>query len=323
MKNYVIKRLIMMVFTLIIIVFLVFYIIKLMPDYHQVGFGEDPAIYEAWREREGLNKPIPEQFFIWVRNIVVNGDFGYSFVKNRYVAEYLSTRLPETIKINFFPFIIAVPIGIALGIWAALKKNKLTDHIISTGVMFFISVPSFVVAVLLQYYMVYVWKIIPTPYVLSASEATADPWGNVVSRLMPTFVLAIGTIAGLTRGLRAELTETLTSEFMLLARAKGLSKRDATVRHALRNGFVPFAPAIIGGFISLLSGSLIIEQAFRIPGIGGVYLEALGTGDSLPDYPMVMVVMVFYVSIGLVSAIVGDLSYGFIDPRIKMGAGKQ
>ena len=110
---------------------------------------------------------------------------------------------------------------------------------------------------------------------------------------------------------------------MLLARAKGLTRGQATVRHALRNAFVPFSPAIIGGFISLLGGSLIIEQTFMITGIGRSYIESLERPRGVPDYPMIMMLNVFYVSIGLLANIVGDLSYGVIDPRIRMGAGKQ
>lgn len=323
MRNYILKRLGLMLVTFVILLFLIFYIIKLMPDFHQVGINEDPAIYEWWREREGLNKPIYQQFFIWIGNIIRYGDFGYSFVRHRDVSDVLLQRIPETLRINFIPFLVSVPVGIGLGILAALKKNKLTDHVISIGVMILISVPSFVIAVLLQYYVVYEWKLLPDIFVLPKDEALLDPIRNIQSRILPMFVLSIGMIAGWTRSLRAELTETLTAEFMLLARAKGLTKSHATVRHALRNAFVPFAPAIIGGFVSLLQGSLIIEQTFRIAGVGGLYLAAISGGSGLPDYPMVMMISVFYLSIGLASGIVADLSYGFIDPRIKMGAGKQ
>jgi ABC-type dipeptide/oligopeptide/nickel transport system permease component len=323
MTRYVLKRLGLMIVTFCILIYLIFFFIRLMPDFKQTGLNEDPAIYEEWKRREGIDKPIFEQFKIWVRNIVKDGDFGYSFVRQRDSLEVLMQRLPETIKINFIPFIISVPLGIGLGILAALKKNKPTDHIISIGVMLLISIPSFVIAVLLQYLFVYRWELLPSIYVLPKDEALLDPVGNILSRVLPTVVLASGMVAGWTRLLRAELSETLTSEFMLLARAKGLTKPQATLRHALRNAFVPFAPAIIGGFISLLSGSLIIERAFRIAGVGGLYLAAIGGTNGLPDYPMVMVISSFYLSIGLLSGIIADLSYGFIDPRIKMGAGKQ
>ncbi|HHU27919.1 TPA: ABC transporter permease [bacterium] len=323
MSRYVLKRLILMVITFSILIFLIFFFIRLMPDFYVTGLNEDPAIRAAWIKREGIDKPIFEQFIIWVTNIFKDGNFGYSFVRKRDVIDVLAQRLPETIKINFIPFLISIPLGIALGIIAALKKNKLTDHIISVAVMILISIPSFVVAVVLQYLFVYKWNLLPSIYVLPKDEAALDPMGDILSRVLPTVVLASGMIASWTRLLRAELSETLTSEFMLLARAKGLTKPQATLRHALRNAFVPFSPALIGGLISLLSGSLIIEKTFRIAGVGGLYLAAIGGAGGLPDYPMVMIISSFYLSIGLLSGIVSDLSYGFIDPRIKMGAGKQ
>lgn len=322
MRNYILKRLGLMVITFFIIIFMIFVFIKLMPNFFQVGLGEDPEIYEQWLEAQGYNKPIITQFFIWLGNIFTKGDFGISFHKNYFpVFDYVMSRLPRTIRINIMPFLIAVPIGITLGIIAALKKNKMTDHIISIMVMVFISVPSFVVAVLLQYYTVYKWKIIPNAFV----DNLAPPFSraSILTRIVPIFVLSVGTIAGWTRLLRAELTEALTSEFMLLARAKGLTKRQATIRHALRNAFVPFSPAIIGGFISLLGGSLIVERTFGITGIGAAYIEALEQPKGVPDYPMIMMLNIFYVFVGLTAAIIGDLSYGIIDPRIRMGAGKQ
>lgn len=321
MRNYVLKRLGLMVVTFFIIIFMVFVFIKLMPNYYQVGLGQDPEIYERWLESQGYNKPILTQFWMWLK-AAFKGDFGISFHKNnRQVLPYLMRRLPRTIRINLFPFLISVPIGITLGIIAALKKNKMTDHIISVMVIIFISVPSFVVAVLLQYFLVYEWKVLPSAFVDNMAPMFSRD--AILTRAMPVFVLSVSTVAGWTRLLRAELTETLTQEYMLLARAKGLTRGQATVRHALRNAFVPFSPAIIGGFISLLGGSLIIEQTFMITGIGRSYIESLERPRGVPDYPMIMMLNVFYVSIGLLANIVGDLSYGVIDPRIRMGAGKQ
>lgn len=324
MFRYIMKRIGLMLITFIILVFITFYLMKLLPDSYIPPFGTDPSQWEAIKIREGLDKPILEQFFIWLKNIFnspegVNGPyFGYSLYENRDVVKVLVSRIPETIKINIFPFLISVPLGIVLGMIAALKKNSKTDHIISFFVMLFISVPSFVVAVLLQYFVVYKWKLIGSAFVLPGSDAAGNLWGSIASRILPTIVLSTGMIASWARTLRAELTEVLTSEYMLLAKSKGLSTRQVTTRHAFRNAFVPFAPAIIGGFISLLGGSIVIEQAFRVAGIGGVYIRAYGNRDI----PLIMIIMMFYTAIGLLSSIVGDISYGFIDPRIKMGAGR-
>ena len=137
-----------------------------------------------------------------------------------------------------------------------------------------------------------------------------------VSMLPAVFSLSFGSIAGYARYTRAELTEVLTSEFMLLARTKGLTKSQATVRHALRNSMVPIFPSIIGEFISVLSGSLIIEKIFSIPGVGGLYLTAI----TYKDYDFFMMLSGFYLLVGLLAGLVIDLSYGIIDPRIRMGA---
>lgn len=319
MKTYVLKRIGLIFVTAIVIIFLVFVFIKLLPTYDAKVIGLDPEIAELIRQREGYGKPIVEQFYIWVSNIFRYGNFGRSLTRNRDVFAIMGDRIPVSMRLNIIPYLIGVPIGIGLGIWAALKKNKVTDHVISTGVIFFISVPSFVVATMLQYYVVYEWQLIDTPFVLATVDFKADFWRGITSYIMPVTVMVIGNVAGLTRVTRAELTEVLTSEFMLLCRTKGLTKGQATVRHALRNAMVPIAPSLIGGFIYIMSGSLIIEQIFRVPGIGGVYLEAFNN----QDYPLILGYLVFYTILSLFATLIVDLSYGFIDPRIRMGAGKK
>ena len=139
-----------------------------------------------------------------------------------------------------------------------------------------------------------------------------------LSQLPPVLSLAFGTIAGFTRTTRAELTEVLTSEFMLLARTKGLTRGQATVRHAMKNCMVVILPAIFSSFIGIMSGSLIIEKIFSVPGIGGLYLNSINGRD----YNIFMMLTVFYTAVGLLASIVVDISYGFIDPRIRMGSKK-
>ena len=207
-------------------------------------------------------------------------------------------------------------IGIGLGIFAALKKNKWQDHVVSTLVMFFISVPSFVYAFILQYLVGF--KLGAFPLVVSSLYDAGGSWfsGTMFkSMVLPVFALSFGTIASLTRFTRAELTESLTSDYMLLARTKGLTKGQATVRHALKNAMVPILPTIISLFIGILSGAMIIEQIFAINGIGQLYLKAL----TLRDYDVFIATGMFYTIIGLSGTIIVDLSYGFLDPRIRMG----
>ena len=140
-------------------------------------------------------------------------------------------------------------------------------------------------------------------------------WAMFQSAIMPVLALSFGNIAGNMRMIRAELTETLTCEYMLLARTKGLTRTQATMRHAFRNSLVPLMPSLLAQVIYVISGSLIIEQIFGVPGVGRLYIQSI----NLLDYDVFMVDCVFYTFVSLLAGIVVDLSYGFIDPRIRMG----
>ena len=317
MFKYICKRIGLMLMTFCIIFVICFVLIKLLPiDLSTVPFGEDKDKLIAQFEARGYNKPIMEQLWLYIKR-VSHGDFGIGFqmaqYRNRLVWEVFVEKLPPTVLINIYSSLFAVPLGIGLGIFAALKKNKWQDHFISTIVMVFISVPSFVYASLLLFLICFKLNLLPKTMLSGFDYFT---WDMFKSMLPAVFAMSFGSIAGYARGTRAELTEVLTSEFMLLARTKGLTKKQATVRHALRNAMVPIFPSIIGEFISVLSGSLVIEKIFAVPGVGGLYLESINS----KDYDFFMLLSGFYLLIGLAAGLVIDLSYGIIDPRIRMGA---
>ena len=338
MFKYICKRVALMLMTFTIIFVTCFVLIKLLPIDYSVGFGEDTAKITAQLKARGYDKPIMEQFVLYITRIVKDGDFGIGFrmpeYRGRDVWSVFVEKLPATILINVYSSLLAVPIGIALGIYAALKKNKWQDHLISTLVMVVISVPAFVYATLLLYVLCFKLDALPLNMSSFADILKAYPdkgWQYVpgtanwqlffnkkmfMSMLPAVFSMSFGSIAGYTRFTRAELTEVLTSEFMLLARTKGLTRAQATVRHALRNAMVPIFPSIIGEFISVLSGSLVIEKIFSIPGVGGLYLTAI----NAKDYDFFMMLSGFYLLVSLAAGLVIDLSYGVIDPRIRMGA---
>ncbi len=304
----------------LIIVSICFVLIKLVP----VTDGTDQIRNEtekALREALGYNKPIITQLGIYLKNLVTKLDLGISWKIQRTtpVSQMIVSKLPPTVIINIYSLILSTPIGIALGIYAALKKNKWQDHFISTMVMLFVSVPSFVFAFMLQYFIGFKWHLLPIQMSsLSDAGGSYFSWTMTKSLILPVLALSFGSIAGLTRFTRAELTESLTSDYMLLARTKGLTNGQAVTRHALKNAMVPIFPSIISSFVSVLSGSLVIEKVFSINGIGGLYMRSI----SELDYDVFMGCNVFYIFIGLAAAIVVDLSYGFIDPRIRMGASK-
>jgi oligopeptide transport system permease protein len=274
-------------------------------------------IIEARREAMGYNKPLLVQFGIFLRDVLLHWDWGVSdkLYVGREVFSIFAEKMPATVIVNIYSIILSIPIGILLGIFAALKKNTWIDHAISTLTMVVISVPSFVYAFVIQY--IFSYKLGWLPFLMN-SGTDYFTWDMFVSMLPAVMSLSFGVIAGFARTTRAELTEVLTSEFMLLARTKGLTKAQATIRHALKNCMVVILPSIFGQFIGVMSGSLIIEKIFSIPGVGQLYINSI----NAPDYPMFIMNTAFYTTIGLAASIVVDISYGLIDPRIRMGSKK-
>lgn len=317
MIKYSIQRILFMLLTLFIIIGMCFILIRMLPP-AQVS-PEDPhkEIIEARREAMGYNKPLLVQFGIFLKDVLTRWDWGVSdkLYVGQDVFDLFIAKMPATVIVNLYSILFSIPIGILLGIFAALKKNTWIDYAISTLTMVVISVPSFVYAFLIQY--IFSYKLGWFPFLME-SGTDYFSWKMFVSMLPAVMSLSFSVIAGFTRTTRAELTEVLTSEFMLLARTKGLTRTQATVRHALKNCMVVILPSIFGQFIGIMSGSLIIEKIFSIPGVGQLYINSI----NAPDYPMFIMNTAFYTTIGLAAAIIVDISYGFIDPRIRMGSKK-
>lgn len=318
MTSYLLKRMGLMVITFIITVFLFFMFIKLMPN-SQPSLN-DPILEERLRAKEGWNEPIPIQFGMWVRNIFTEGSFGFSLNKRQDVGSYYFSKMPASIQINIIPYLLSIPIAIGLGILAALHKNKWIDNIISVGIMVFISIPYFVVIVVIQFVFYFELGWLPDYVVATATDFQTNYWWSLSTYIMPVAVLTLVAVPGLARSVRAELTEQLTQDYMLLARSKGLTKRQATYRHALKNALVPFLPGIFIGIIGVINGGLITEKLFRVDGTGRIYLEAFQAIP--PDYAMLMLITTFGQFVALLSGIVGDLSYTLFDPRVRFGSGK-
>ncbi len=314
--KYILKRIALMFMTFFIIITMCFVFVKLLPNVPAEQFGKDMALILQRRELLGYNLPIMQQYArFW--KFALQGYFGTSEVLylGQDVWKVFVSKLPFTMAVNIYSILVSIPLGLILGIIAALKKNTWLDHFISTGVMVVVSVPSFVYAFLVQYILYF--KLGWASATMDASQG-AFSWIGFTSMIPAILSMSFGTIAGFARFTRAELTEVLTSEFMLLARTKGLTKAQATVRHAMRNAMVPIFPMILGEFISIMSGSLIIEQMFSIPGVGKLYVNSIQS--TPPDYNFFMLLSAFYTLIGLTAGIVIDISYSIIDPRIRMGA---
>ena len=260
--------------------------------------------------------PVMRQYLSWVKNIVTKWDWGTSIkIKtNVSVGVIIKERIWKSMRVNIISVIVSVPTGIALGIWAALKKNTITDHIISTMVMIFISIPSFVLISFVLKIFCYDLGWLPSKW----PPVTASMGQKILGYIVPVFCLSFGSICGYCRFIRAELCEVMESEYLLLARTKGLTRKQAIIRHALKNAMVPIFPSILAEFIGIFGGSMILEHIYGIAGIGDLFITAL----NAKDYNVLFVDMAIFTTASLVAGVFLDLSYGFIDPRIRMGAKK-
>jgi len=348
MLKYILKRLGLAFCTAFIILSLTFILVKMLPFDRVIG--DDAIQYAYFNKQKNLGyideytyrlddatygaplftynvsggkttyyyyqTPIMKQYVRWLTNIITKWDWGVSrFMKpNVSASVIIAKRLPYSIKVNIWSALISVPIGILLGIWAALRKNKMEDHIISTLVMVFISIPSFVLISFIMKLFCYDLKWLPSQW--PNSDATVEK--QILGYIVPVFCLSFGSICGYCRFTRAELCEVMESEYLLLARTKGLTRKQSIIRHALKNAMVPIFPSILAEIIGVLGGSMILESLYGIPGIGSLFVNAL----TFKDYNILFVDMAIFTTISLVSGVFLDVSYGLIDPRIRMGAKK-
>ena len=346
MWKYVLKRIGLALVTSFIILSLSFILIKCLPFEKPIGMIYDQFSYFESQVADGFvlrfEKPVNEygemlfkytmpgtnttyhyylkptldQYVQWLTNILTEWDWGVSsHIKMGVSAgSIIADQLPYTLKVNIFATLISVPMGILLGIVAALNKNKPIDHFLSTAVMIMTSIPSFVLITFLLLIFCYNNPILPSQWPADSAPMKQQ----ILGYILPVCCLSFGSIAGYCRFVRAELCEVMSSEYLLLARTKGLTKQQAILRHALRNAMVPIVPSILAEVIGLLGGSMILENLYGIPGIGRLYTTAL----TSKDYNVLFVDMAVFTTISLLAGVVLDISYGFIDPRIRMGAKK-
>ena len=317
MLKYIGERLLAMIITMFIILLLVFCMIRMMPgglydELEDITQEQLDALYA----KHHLDKPIPVQFGIFLKKVITDWDWGYSLklYPNVPVWNILGDKIPVTIYENIFSLALSLPLGLMFGIIAAVRKNTWIDYTISIAVVICISVPSFVFASLMQYFLGFKLGWFPIVY-----DVDAVGLARLYSTCLPITALALGPIARVTRYLRAELAETINSDFMLLARTKGLTEAQATIRHGIRNSLLPILTTLVSMFTTIMSGSLVIESIFGIPGMGGLMIKSI---NSI-DYNVTQAVLIFYSVISLGTILLCDLLYGVVDPRVRIGGKKE
>jgi oligopeptide transport system permease protein len=273
------------------------------------------SVIAILEKKAHLNEPVYVQYGYFMKGILLENDWGTSVKVEPGVPAFrvLISKMPVSLTINLIALMIAIPIGMVAGILSALKKNGKRDVLISFGVILGISIPSFVFASLLQYFLGYKLGWFSILY-----KPTSSFWGQAHSIILPVIALALGPIATITRYLRGELIEVLNSEYMTLARTKGLTQKQAILRHALRNSGIPMVNVIIPMFANILGGSMVVERLFSIPGVGSLMIRSINAND----HSLTIAILIFYAVIFIITMLITDLSYGLIDPRVRLGGKK-
>ena len=303
--GYLLKRLILAALTVWVVITVTFFVMRAVPGGPFLGEKalSDEAL-AALEAKYGMDKPLTEQYFTYLKDIVTRLDFGPSLKqRGRTVAEVIWEGLRISARLGLIAAAIATVSGLILGSAAALRRGKLADRLIMILTTAFVSMPSFIIGTFLLLIFAVKFTLLPAN--------GAMPGGFI----LPVITLALYPTAYITRLTRSSMLDVLGQDYIRTARAKGVSGRNILYRHALKNAMVPILPMIIGSFISVMSGSMIIERIFSIPGVGQLYIQSI----QLFDYDVFMVDCIFYSFVGLLAGIVVDLSYGFIDPRIRMG----
>lgn len=309
MLKYILKRLAIAALTLIVIVFILYLMLQLMPG---TPFNDEkltPSQLAIIKAKYGLDKPFIVQFFNYLK-MMLHGDFGvsYSIQKNMPVSQILGARLGVSIRIGLQAVVIGLFFGLILGIVAALKKNTWIDTFASLLSVIGVSIPSFVFA--LFFILLFAKKLNILPVLYNVREP-------FVSSIMPSIALSVFTIANIARFTRSEMAEVLGSEYMQLAQSKGLSKNILIFRHALRNTLIQVITVLAPLIVGLMTGSLVIEKMFSIPGIG----QLLTMRIQVNDYNVIMACAFVYSVMYIVIMLIVDLLYGVIDPRIRLVKG--
>lgn len=308
MTKYVLKRLCYMFVSLFIVITITFFLMKLMPGSPFNDTKLNAQQKEILNEKYGLNDPVALQYVNYLKN-VVTGDFGNSFqYHNMPVWDLVKPRLIPSMEMGITAMVIGVVLGLVLGVAAATKQNTWVDYTTTIISVIAVSVPSFVLAVLLQYVLAVKLEWFPVA-----------GWEGFSTAILPSLALSATVLATVARYIRAEMIEVLSSDYILLARAKGNSTLKVLFGHALRNALIPIITIIVPMLAGILTGTLTIENIFGVPGLGDQFVRSITTND----FSVIMATTILFSTLFIVSIFIVDILYGVIDPRIRVQGGKK
>jgi peptide/nickel transport system permease protein len=312
MLNFLIHRLATIIPTLFFVSVLIFGLQQLLPGDPAIalaGEERDPNVIAYLRQKFHLDEPLPIRYAYWAGG-VLHGDLGESVRIQKPVMELIVEKLPVTLQLAVMALIIALSIGIIAGIVSAVKKDGFWDYAANIVALWGLSTPNFWLGILMILLFSVSLGWLPASGYVSPFE---DFWGNMKAMIMPAFVLGNGIAAGLMRHTRSAMLQVLSTDYIRTARAKGLQERVVVLKHALRNALIPIITLTALDLGTLLSGAVLTEQVFTIPGFGKLIVDAVFNRD----YAVVQGVVLFTATAYIMLNLLADLAYFFVNPRMR------
>ncbi len=317
MTQYLVRRILISIPTLIAISIVIFTILALAPGDPLAEFAMNPAVPPEVRQRirqsMGLDDPIPVRYMKWASSML-RGDFGYSFRSKSPVIDLIRQRLPTTLYVIGTAYLVSVLIAIPIGVLSAIRQYSIFDNVATTLAFIGFSLPTFVTGIL--FILIFSVKLGWLPMIYRTTIDTGGllgVWEKVKQALMPIMVLGLFETAALTRYTRAAMLETIHQDYVRTARAKGLSERTVIVRHAMRNALIPVVTIVALSIPGIFTGAVITEQIFRVPGMGSLLISAIRDNDT----PVIMAITIIFSALVVLFNLIADILYGVLDPRIK------
>ena len=338
MGKYVLKRIGYMALVFLIVSLLMYSLYNLIPSdparaeleaqKQSLRPEEYEAMYQELRAKMGLDDPLIIRYARWMGlwpdvenqgfNGLLQGNFGYSQFFKQDVIEVIKAPMGNTIFINIFSTIMALGITIPLGIYCAVHKGRKIDNGVQVVTMLGYSLPIYIISLIFMFFFCVFWRIFPISGTKTAGAIYTTGWEEFVDMLyhitLPVIVMTFASLGGMTRYVRSSMIDALSMDYIRTARAKGLKEKVVIYSHAWRNALLPVVTSIIGWFISIFSGSVIIENTFSLNGMGKLYW----TGLNNLDFELVLAIQMFYTVVSLLGSLLMDISYGLVDPRVRV-----
>ena len=337
MGKYILKRIGYMAIVFLIISFLMYSLYNLIPSdparaqlegqKQSLKPDEYEAMYQELRTQMGLDAPLVVRYARWIGlypdvngefNGLFEGNFGFSQFYKQDVINVVGTPMANTIFINIFSTIAALGITLPLGIYCAVNKGKKFDQSVQVVTMLGYSIPIYIIALLFMFLFCVFWRIFPVSGTKTPGAIYANSMEEFVDMLhhitLPVIVMTFGSLGGMTRYVRSSMIDALSMDYIRTARAKGLREKVVIYSHAWRNALLPVITSIIGWFLSIFSGSVVIVNTFSLNGMGKLYWQGL---NNL-DFELILAIQMFYTVVSLLGSLFIDISYGLVDPRVRV-----